>query len=123
MFAAWSANCVSSGACLTRRRAKPGPMGNWPRCSVPKPLGRPPRLRSRSATDAYLEREGAEQEARAAFRADLGPVLGESTEAHWMDRIEVRRHSGRTGVVTRYLYDIVTVRPKVPLPDGPFAGP
>jgi hypothetical protein len=81
------------------------------------------RLRARGASDAYRERQWAEEEARAALRGDLGPDLGESTDAHWMDRIEVRRRSGRTDAETRYVYDIVTVLLKGPLPDGPFASP
>ena len=81
------------------------------------------RLRTTGASDAIRERQLAEQEARAALRADLGPVHGESTEAHWMDRIEVRRRSERTGVDTHYVYDIATVLPRSPVPDGPFAGP
>src|SRR5216110_3457612 len=80
------------------------------------------RLPAGGPADPYLERQAAEDEARAAVRADLGPTLGETSAAHWMDRIAVRRRSGRTGADTLYVYDIVTVLPKAVLPDGPFAG-
>jgi hypothetical protein len=80
------------------------------------------RFRRSTASDPLREREYAEQEARAALLKDLGPTLGDTTEAHWMDRIEVPGVSERTGDKTLYRYDIVRVVPAKPLPEGPFAG-
>lgn len=80
------------------------------------------RFRRSGASDPLRERDHAVQEARAALLSDLGPSLGEAAEAHWMDRIEVLGVSGRTGEKTLYRYDIVTLVPVNPLPDGPFAG-
>jgi hypothetical protein len=80
------------------------------------------RFRTASASDALLEREYAVREARRAFSEDLGADLGRASEAHWMDRIEVPGVSGRTGERTLYLYDIVTLVPARPLPEGSFAG-
>jgi hypothetical protein len=80
------------------------------------------RFRRSGASDPFRERDHAVQEARAALLSDLGPTLGEAAEAHWMDRIEVPGVSGRTGEETLYRYEIVTLLPVNPVPDGPFAG-
>src|SRR5262249_21262449 len=72
--------------------------------------------------DALRDREYAIREARAALAADLGSSLGEAEDAHWMDRIGVARSSGSRRIETEYTYDIVTLRPKRPIPDGAFAG-
>lgn len=80
------------------------------------------RKRPRSAPDTVREREHVLEEAQQALRKDLGSTLGEAREAHWMDRIGVLEVSGRTGQRTHYIYDIVTVIPAQPLPDGAFAG-
>ena len=80
------------------------------------------KFRRSGAADPLRERDHAVQAARAALLSDLGPSLGEVAEAHWMDRIEVPGVSGRTGEETLYRYEIVTLVPVNPLPDGPFAG-
>lgn len=79
------------------------------------------RFRRSGASDPLRERDHAVQEARAALLSDLGPSLGDAAEAHWMDRIEVPGVSGRTGEEALYRYDIVTLLPVNPLPDGSFA--
>jgi hypothetical protein len=79
------------------------------------------RFRRTVASDPLRVRAYAEQEARAALLSDLGPELGEAAEAHWMDRIDVVGVSGATNEETFYRYDIVTLVPVNPLPDGPFA--
>lgn len=81
------------------------------------------RRRLPEATDAVLERNQVLQDARQALQRDLPPNLGNTLEAHWMDRIAVLGVSGRTKEPTRYIYDIVTLVPAAPLPDGVFAGP
>ncbi len=75
------------------------------------------------AHDPLREREYAIHDARQALLNALGPTLGEATEAHWMDRIQVHGVSGQTGQQTVYVYDIVALVPANPLPDGVFGGP
>ncbi len=79
------------------------------------------RFGNRTFSDAYREREHCKEIAHRALREDLGPTLGEASEAHWMDQLEVSGVSGRTGLETRYIYDVVTLQPVNPLPAGSFA--
>jgi hypothetical protein len=79
------------------------------------------RFRRGGASDPLRERDHAVQEARAALLSELGPSLGEAADAHWMDRIEVPGVSERSGEETLYRYEIVTLVPVNPLPNGPFA--
>jgi hypothetical protein len=72
-------------------------------------------------SDAFKEREHCQSVAHLALRQDLGPTLGEASEAHWMDQVEATGVSGRTGRETRYVYDVVTLLPVNPLPAGSFA--
>jgi hypothetical protein len=71
--------------------------------------------------DALQERDLCERIARQILRDDLGPTLGEVSEAHWMDRVEISGISGQTGRVTNYLCDVVTLVPVEQLPVGAFA--
>jgi hypothetical protein len=81
------------------------------------------RKRRPGGADAIREREYALHDARQALLSDLGPTLGRTAEAHWMDRIEVPGVSGRTEEPTLYIYDIVTLLLAQPVPEGVFAGP
>ncbi len=81
------------------------------------------RKRLPDAIDAVLERKEVLDDARQALLRDLPATLGQTREAHWMDRIQVLGVSGRTKKPMRYVYDIVTLVPTGPLPDGVFGGP
>ena len=68
------------------------------------------------------QRAEACRAARRAFREDLGPTLGESSAAHWMDQLELVGTSGRTRRRTLYVYEACVVEPAVAVPQGPFGG-
>ncbi|MFQ3594243.1 MAG: hypothetical protein SNJ82_13770 [Gemmataceae bacterium] len=79
------------------------------------------RFRPHPSQSLREERAEAVQVARNCFLKDFGPRFGATQSGHWMDQLEVIKTSGRDGRRVRYLYEVVLVTPRQPLPTGSFA--